>query len=192
MVETILKNLNLKSVVAFGRTSGVHHPVLPQIRWTEDQLMDSGVCSSIPCTTLSELYDQLMAYDTHEEMLNDSGQGSSIFHSSVNSVCRQSPPRGRGDGGDSARGVNQSRFVGHPKRKVWGAQQQVFPQLETKVIEPVGVRNASEGCPQLQRRQKRSLACWHQRCQKKTIAGEIVEPAEHNQTTQHARLAHMS
>ena len=38
-------------------------------------------------------------------------------------------------------------------------------------IEPVGVRNASEGCPQLQRRQKR------------TIAGETVEPAEHNQTT---------
>ena len=37
-LETNFKNSILKSVVAFGRTGGVHHPVLPQIRRTEDQI----------------------------------------------------------------------------------------------------------------------------------------------------------
>ena len=38
MVETIFKNSNVKLVVTFGRTGGEHHPVLPQIRRTEDQI----------------------------------------------------------------------------------------------------------------------------------------------------------
>ena len=42
MVETIFKNSNLKLVVTFGRTGGVHHPVLPQIRRTEDQINGFG------------------------------------------------------------------------------------------------------------------------------------------------------
>jgi hypothetical protein len=35
--------------------------------------------------------------------------------------------------------------VGNPKRKVWGAQQQVSLSCETKVIEPVGESQTSEG-----------------------------------------------
>jgi hypothetical protein len=36
-------------------------------------------------------------------------------------------------------------LVGNPKRKVWGAQQQVSLGCETKVIEPVGESQTSEG-----------------------------------------------
>jgi hypothetical protein len=35
--------------------------------------------------------------------------------------------------------------VGNPKRKVWGSQQQVSLSCETKVIEPVGESQTSEG-----------------------------------------------
>jgi hypothetical protein len=35
--------------------------------------------------------------------------------------------------------------VGNPKRKVWGAQQQVSLSCETKVIEPVRESQTSEG-----------------------------------------------
>ena len=42
-VETNLKNLNFILVGKFGRTGGVHHPVLPQIRRTEDQIVGFGL-----------------------------------------------------------------------------------------------------------------------------------------------------
>ena len=37
-LETNFKNMNLNLVVAFGRTGGVHHPVLPQMRRTRNQI----------------------------------------------------------------------------------------------------------------------------------------------------------
>ena len=52
VVETIFKNLNFKLVQAFGRTGGVHHPVLPQSEEVRIKSMDSGCCFSIPCTPL--------------------------------------------------------------------------------------------------------------------------------------------
>ena len=40
-VETNFKNMNLNLVLAFGRTGGVHHPVLPQ---TEAQIGSIRAC----------------------------------------------------------------------------------------------------------------------------------------------------
>ena len=49
-VETNFKYSNSKSVEAFGRTVGEHHPVLPQMLEPEIKSIDSCVYSSIPCT----------------------------------------------------------------------------------------------------------------------------------------------
>ena len=38
MVETKFKNSNLFSVQAFGRTGGMHHPVLPECELWPDQI----------------------------------------------------------------------------------------------------------------------------------------------------------
>ena len=38
VVETIFKNSNLFSVQAFGRTGGMHHPVLPESELWPDQI----------------------------------------------------------------------------------------------------------------------------------------------------------
>ena len=58
-VETNFKNSNLKFVEAFGRTGGEHHPVLPQMLWTRNQISRIGglhLDSLLPSTSVEDLH----------------------------------------------------------------------------------------------------------------------------------------